>query len=79
MNSSIAPRSDGFSAIFFQRFWPIVGEEITQRTLKMMNDTKLDDDINDNIIVLIPKKINARGLDDYRPISLCQQNNLSIG
>lgn len=46
---------DGFSAIFYQKFWNTVGAEVTNATLKMLNEVKIEDGINDTIISLIPK------------------------
>lgn len=45
-----APGPDDFLAIFFQRFWNLVGSEVTRLTLKMLNESKLEEGINDTII-----------------------------
>lgn len=65
-----APGPDGFSAIFYQKLWNIVGVDITRATLKMLNDCHMGG-IGDTVICLIPKSSGAVKVDDFRPISLC--------
>lgn len=66
-----APGPDGFSAIFYQKFWGAVGMDITKVILKMLNEGKIEEGINDTVIALVPKIKNAHKVDDFRPISLC--------
>lgn len=65
-----APGPYGFSAIFFQRFWSLIGHEITSDVLKMLNEGKIEG-VSDTIISLIPKSKEASKVEDFRPISLC--------
>ncbi|KAK5770682.1 hypothetical protein PVK06_046835 [Gossypium arboreum] len=57
---SIAPLkalgNDGFSAIFFQKYWNIMGEEITRYCLQILNGQQNMEEVNRTSIVLIPKK-----------------------
>lgn len=71
IHPSKAPGPDGFSAVFFQKYWHVVGIDITNKILSMLNARNLVDGINDTIITLIPKLKQVSSLDDCRPISLC--------
>ncbi|KAL5555522.1 hypothetical protein UlMin_037758 [Ulmus minor] len=66
-----SPGADGMSAIFFQKFWPIVGEEITAACLGFANGGQSLGSINDTIITLLPKVKNPTRITEFRPISLC--------
>lgn len=52
-----APGPDGFSAMFFQRCWPSIKNEVTGKILNMLNEGPIEEGINDTNIVLIPKVI----------------------
>ncbi|KAK1554997.1 hypothetical protein Q3G72_020206 [Acer saccharum] len=71
MNPTKAPGPDGFQAIFFQKSWSVVGEELTNICLKVLNGTASIRDFNYTNIVLIPKIKNPSSPKDFRPISLC--------
>lgn len=72
MNHSKAPGPDGFSALFFKKCCHIVGtDHITQRILSMLNERKLEDGINETVIILVPKMKQVNSLNDCRPISFC--------
>ncbi|KAL5556024.1 hypothetical protein UlMin_038260 [Ulmus minor] len=66
-----SPGADGMSAIFYQKFWPIVGEEITAACLGFANGGPLLGSINETIITLLPKVKNPTRITEFRPISLC--------
>ncbi|KAA3464320.1 reverse transcriptase [Gossypium australe] len=70
MGPTKALGSDGFPAIFFQKFWHLVGDEVTEFCLSILNDNRGVEQINVTEIVLIPKIINPSSLVNFRPISL---------
>ncbi|KAL5550690.1 hypothetical protein UlMin_000866 [Ulmus minor] len=65
------PGPDGMSAIFYQKFWPIVGEEVTAACLGFTNGGLSLGSINETIITLLPKIKNPTRITEFRPISLC--------
>ncbi|XP_058749287.1 uncharacterized protein LOC131622279 [Vicia villosa] len=66
-----APGPDGLPAIFFQKFWRIVGSDVYSLVLAILNDGKDPSIINNTFITLIPKCKNPKTPKDFRPISLC--------
>lgn len=71
MHPSKAPGPDGFTAFFFQKLWPVIGNDITNVALSILNDNGDISQCNSTLITLIPKIKNLVSLKDYRPISLC--------
>ncbi|KAL5570777.1 hypothetical protein UlMin_020374 [Ulmus minor] len=66
-----SPGADGMSAIFYQKFWRIVGEEVTAACLGFTNGGLSLGSINETIITLLPKIKNPTRITEFRPISLC--------
>ncbi|KAA3471346.1 reverse transcriptase [Gossypium australe] len=62
---------DGFAAIFFQRYWHIVGTDIVGYCLDILNGQKEVSDLNKTRIVLIPKLDKPKNMTHFLPISLC--------
>lgn len=71
MGSTKAPGFDGFPAMFFQRYWCIIGVDVIEYNLNILNEGKLIDSVNRIDIVLIPKIPNPTNLVNFRSISLC--------
>src|SRR3954462_2669625 len=66
-----APGPYGLHAVFFKRFWHILGEELTDEVLDVINKRKIPQGWNDTNVVLIPKVASPEMITQYRPISLC--------
>lgn len=58
-------------ALFYKKFWHLVGEQTKKEVLAVLNGEDMPDGWNDTIIVLIPKVKLPEKLKDLRPISLC--------
>lgn len=65
-----ASRLDSFQAVFFQKQWGIMGKSISKKCLDILNNKESTKDINDTLIVLIPKVENPEIVNQLRPISL---------
>jgi len=70
MGPTKAPGPDGMNALFFQKFWHVVGESVINAVLDYFNFDVMDPAINYTYIVLIPKIKSLEKMSDFRPISL---------
>lgn len=50
-----APGSDGFPALFYQKYWKIVGKDISEVVLDIFNNRRDISFLNYTLIALIPK------------------------
>jgi hypothetical protein len=50
-----APGPDGFPAHFFQKHWNLCGKDITRIVIQILNGEDSPEEINETLIVLIPK------------------------
>lgn len=55
MHPSKAPGPNGFTALFYQKLWPIIGEDITAAVLSILNANGEVSHWNSTLITLIPK------------------------
>ena len=66
-----APGPDGMPPLFFQQFWPTVGEDVTEAVLTCLNFGTIPTSINRTFITLIPKVKSPVRVSEFRPIALC--------
>ena len=59
------------SALFFQKYWSIVGINVSNMVLNVLNFGMTLFEINRTNIALVPKTNNPQRMTDFRPISLC--------
>ncbi|KAL5539057.1 hypothetical protein UlMin_044549 [Ulmus minor] len=71
MHPTKAPGLDGLPALFYQKFWDVVGPDITLAVLHVLNNQGDVSKWNDTLITLIPKVKEPQSVKEYRPISLC--------
>lgn len=71
MPGSKAPGPDGFTTEFFKEAWSVIGEDVTIAIQSFFDKGFLPKGLNSTILALIPKKVEAKMMKDYRPISCC--------
>lgn len=71
MGGTKAPGFDGFQAVFFQKFWAIVSEDVTKFCIGVLNRKDSLNEVNSTIIILISKVSAPDCMTSFRPISLC--------
>lgn len=71
MHPTKSPGPYGMSAMFFQKFWNIIGNDVIHLVQNVFWSGWLSKDINRSFIVLIPKVIGESEFKQLRSISLC--------
>jgi hypothetical protein len=70
MNGDKAQGSDGFSMAFFQQCWGVLKKDIMAIFSEVHNSCQFERSLNATFVSLIPKKVDALEVKDFRPISL---------
>jgi len=66
-----APGLNGFQALFFQKFWHLVGPNVSKVVLGILNGAQLPEGFNDNFLTLILKVDHPQQVSQFRLIGLC--------
>uniref|UniRef100_A0A803PWX1 Reverse transcriptase domain-containing protein n=1 Tax=Cannabis sativa TaxID=3483 RepID=A0A803PWX1_CANSA len=71
MNPTKAPGADGLPALFYQKFWSKLKDEVIAVCLNVLNNGADLSCLNDTVVALIPKVDKPQKIEEFRPISLC--------
>ncbi|KAH9779367.1 reverse transcriptase domain-containing protein [Citrus sinensis] len=71
MHPDKSPGPDGMNPTFFQKFWSIIGDDVSAACLKFIQQCMFPAEVNETLVILIPKKSNPDYITNFRPIALC--------
>ena len=71
MGPTKAPGTDGLPALFYQRHWSFLKEEVCRAVKDFLNGVDIPADFNETVLALIPKVNSPEHLAQFRPIALC--------
>lgn len=71
MDTFKSPGSDGFPAKFYQANWDIVGASVCDTVRPAFEQGKIDREMNETLLCIIPKVEQPERVNQFRPISLC--------
>ena len=71
MQDSKSPGPNGFPVLFYKKLWPTVGNDIIKAVTSFFLRGFMPKEVNNSLIVLIPKITNPTSVNHFRPISLC--------
>ena len=71
MQDSKSPGPNGFPVLFYKKLWPTVGNDIIKAVTSFFLRGFMPKEVNNSLIILIPKITNPTSVNHFRPISLC--------
>lgn len=71
MGALKASGPDGLNPLFFQSQWKTIGHSVVSFIQECVHTPEKIREVNDTLIVLIPKLDKPHLLSQYRPIGLC--------
>lgn len=71
MDPNKAPGPDGFTPLFYQKYWDIIHSDLFDAIKSFMTNGHMLREWNHTNISLIPKIAAPESMDHFRPISLC--------
>ena len=71
LGSSKAFGSDGFTALFYKKYWFVVRCEVLNCVWDFFLNKNLSREQNHTFITLVPKQSGSHSVHQFRPISLC--------
>ena len=66
---ALNPRGDGLNGLLFQNHWEDIGKDICATIHCFFQDGSLLEEINETLVVLIPKIHKLENINEFRPIS----------
>lgn len=69
MPATKAPGLDGMPAVFFQKYWHVVGDDVLTSCLEILNGGQSVRSLNHTLIALIPKADKSKLVTQFRPIA----------
>ncbi|CAL1405408.1 unnamed protein product [Linum trigynum] len=75
MKPLAAPGPDGFQALFYQKFWALVGRNLSEMAIHFFETGNIAEETVESTVVLIPKVDHPETPAQFRPISL---NNVAL-
>jgi hypothetical protein len=71
LGSTKAPGLDGFTALFYKKYWDLVKKDVLAYLGHFFLHNRLQEGQNHSFIVLVPKLSGSHIAHQFRPISLC--------
>jgi len=71
MNPFKAPGPNDYQALFFQKYWALVGGSVCSLVLDVLKGARFPEGLNSTFLALIPKVDNPQQVTQFRPIGLC--------
>lgn len=65
-----APGPDGYPPVFYQKNWSVVGPAVTEFVLQAFQKGHFPAEMNQTLVVLIPKTSSPQDATQFRPIAL---------